>query len=534
MLLRRQVLGTAAGTLAGVPLRTPARAQSTAATPTALSFGRATEQSSIDPHFSQTGPNNATASGIFERLVTFTAANQVRPGLALSWRPLDPLTWEIKLRPGVKFQDGSPFTAADVVFSLERVKHIARSPAPWTHAVTNVAATQVMDPLTLQVRTPQPTPLLMEQIGLIFIVPAKLGDVANEDFNSGRAAIGTGPYRFVSWTPNDRLLMQAYDGWWGGKPDWESITLRFIPDDAARVAALLSGQVGLIDSVPPVDALELGRNKEVSLYSGATNRIIYFAVDSARDDSPFVTGLDGKKLAHNPLGDARVRHALSEMINRPLITTRLLNGAAEPAGQIVPEGEGGYDPALTPTPFDPKAARALLAEAGYPSGFGITLHSSSDRYPGDAQVAQAVGQMFARGGLHVNGVEALPYNVFAPAATARKYSLFLFGWSSSTGNASEALRSILATYDPENGLGALNRVRYSNPEFDKLLAQATVEFDEAKRNALLAQATAVAMNDYALLPLYWEKASWAARPGVRFEANESEDSSVLFAHPTVA
>ena len=200
----------------------------------------------------------------------------------------------------------------------------------------------------------------------------------------------------------------------------------------------------------------------------------------------------------------------------------------------MPEGEGGYDPALTPTPFDLKAARALLAEAGYPSGFGITIHSSSDRYPDDAQVAQAVGQMFARGGLHVNGVEALPYNVFAPAATAGKYSLFLFGWSSSTGNASEALRSILATYDPENGLGALNRVRYSNPDFDKLLAQATVEFDEAKRNALLAQATAVAMNDYALLPLYWEKAAWAARPGVQFDANESEDSSVLFAHPTGA
>ena len=279
--------------------------------------------------------------------------------------------------------------------------------------------------------------------------------------------------------------MRAYDGWWGGKPDWDAITLRFIPDDAARVAALLSGQVNLIDSVPPINALQLGRDKRVGLFSRATNRIIYLAMDSAREDSPFVTGPDGAKLPHNPLRDVRVRHALSAMINRELITTRLLDDAAVPAGQIVPEGEGGYDPALTPTPFDPKAARALLAQAGYPKGFGLTIHSSSDRYPNDAQVAEAVGQMFARGGIHVNGVEALPYNVFAPAATARKYSVFLFGWASSTGNSSEALRSILATYDPANGLGALNRVRYSNPRIRQAARRGDggVRRDEAQRAA---------------------------------------------------
>ncbi len=147
-------------------------------------------------------------------------------------------------------------------------------------------------------------------------------------------------------------------------------------------------------------------------------------------------------------------------------------------------------------------------------------------------MAQAVGQMFARGGLQVTGVEALPYNVFAPAATDRKYSLFLFGWSSSTGDSSEALRSILATYDPANGLGALNRTRYSNPAFDKLLAAGGLsEFDEAQAQRPAGAGDAVAMHDYALLPLYWQKAIWAGRPGVRFEANQSEDSSVLFAHP---
>ena len=370
----------------------------------------------------------------------------------------------------------------------------------------------------------------MEQVGLIYIVPVKLGASAgNEEFNSGRAAIGTGPYRFKSWTPGDRMVMEANPDWWGGTPEFSRITLRFIANAAARVAALLSGQVDLIDSVAPADAASLERNPDITLFSSPTNRIIYLGVDSARGVTPFVTGADGKPLDPNPLRDVRVRKALSQMINRDAITSRVLTGAAVPAGQIVPEGEGGWSAKLPPTAYDPAAAKALLAEAGFPNGFSLTLHSSSDRYPGDAQVAQAIGQMFARGGLRVN-VEVVPYSVYAAAATARKYSLFLFGWSSSTGNSSEALRSVLATHDPANGMGALNRARYSNAGFDQTLKQAMSEFDEAKRNLLLAQATQIAMDDYALLPLYWQKAIWAARPGIAFDANMSEDSSVFFAH----
>ena len=431
----------------------------------------------------------------------------------------------------MKFQDGTPFTAADVAYSLDRVRHVPNSPAPWTHAVTNVAKIDIVDPLTLHIHTPGPTPLLMQQIGLIAIVPAKLGpDVTTEDFNTGKAAIGTGPYRFRSWTPNDRVVLDANPDWWRGKPEFAHVTLRFIPNGASRSAALLSGQVELIDSVAPADAQEL-RNKGMTLFESPTNRIIYLALDTARDVSPFVTDVAGKPLDHNPLRDVRVRQALSEMLNREGITSRVLIGAGVPAGQIVPEGEGGYAPDLTPVAQDNAAAKKLLAEAGYPNGFGITLHSSSDRYPGDAQVAQAAAQMFARGGIHVSGVEALPYNVFAPAATARKYSVFLFGWSSDTGNSSEALRSVLATYDPQNGMGALNRARYSNPEFDAKLRQAMGEFDTDKRNALLADATRIAIKDVALIPLYWQKAVWAGHGGVRFDANMSEDSSVLWAHP---
>jgi peptide/nickel transport system substrate-binding protein len=494
-----------------------------------LTFGRATEQSSIDPHYARTGNNNATASAMFERLVGFDAALQLHPALATEWRLIDPLDWEIRLRPGVKFHDGSDFTAADVVYSLNRVRDIPRSPAPFSQAVSSVAAAEVIDPLTLHIKTIEPAPLLMEQIGYVFIVPAKLGpNVGVDDFNSGKAAIGTGPYRFRSWTRNDRLLMDANPGWWGGKPAFDTVTLRFIPNSAARTAALLSGEVDLIDGVQPVDVPRLSMAAGVHLFSIPSVRLVYLALDSARDQSPFITDRDGKPLDNNPLRDVRVRQALSHMINRVAIVERVLGGG-EPAGQIVPPGQGGYAPDLRPDAFDLSLAKRLLTEAGWPQGFGLTVHTSSDRFPGDAQVGQAIGQMFSRGGLRVNGVQALPYAVYAAAATARKYSAFVFTWAGISSDASEGLRNVLATYDARTGMGALNRVRWSNPEFDQLLGEAAVEFDETKRNALLADATRVAMHDAALLPLYWIRLYWASRGDITFQPNMSEDSSVLFA-----
>src|SRR6185437_5800099 len=205
---------------------------------------------------------------------------------------------------------------------------IPNSPAPYSHDLSNVSAIEIVDPLTLHIRTPQPTPLLMQQIGLIYALPAKLGTtVTTTDFNTGRTVIGTGPYRLVRWVPSDRLELVANPDWWGGKPEFDHVTLRFVPNGAARSAALLSGQVQLIDAVPPADQQELQRATGVTLYSSATNRIIYVALDASRAQSPFVTDKDGKPLDVNPLQKREVRLALSKLINRDAITERLLNGA---------------------------------------------------------------------------------------------------------------------------------------------------------------------------------------------------------------
>ncbi|MEI7710546.1 MAG: ABC transporter substrate-binding protein [Rhodospirillales bacterium] len=496
-----------------------------------LTIGRATEQNALDPLFSDLGNDVSTAENMFDSLIRFDAKLQVEPALAVSWKLIDPLTWEIKLREGVKFHDGTAFTAADVAFSLKRARNVPNSPGPLSSFVRSVKETEILDPQTIRVRTDAPVPLLMDMIGRIPIIPAALGpQVTTDDFNAGRAMIGTGAYRFKSYLPGDKLVMEANPDAWEHRPEFGTVTLKFLANPAARSAALLSGAVDAIEQIPPSDIGVFQNRQDLTIFSAVSTRVVYIAMDQGRDDSPFLTDKDGKPLTANPLKDRRVRLALSKMINRPAITERVLAGAGEPAGQIVSNGLGGHDPALKPMAFDPEGARKLLAEAGYPDGFGLTIHGSNNRFPADSQLTQALGQMFSRGGLKVNAVEVMPYNVYAPAATQRKFSLFHFSYGSVASSSLNGLTGVLATYDATAGTGSLNRARYSNKQFDAMLVQAAGEFDETKRNKLLGDATRIAMEDAAILPLYWQKLFWAARKGFQVDANSGEATTVHFVH----
>ncbi len=520
----RQTTNRLAGLLLAAALATPAWAAD-------LAIGRATEQNSLDPLFSDLGNDVATAENMFDSMIRFDENRQLQPALAVSWTLVDPLTWKITLRKGVKFHDGSEFTAADLAFSLGRARHVPNSPGPLTSFVRPVKETEIVDPHTVLIHTHAPTPLLMEMIGRILIVPAKLGpQVTTEDFTAGRAMIGTGAYRFKSAAPGDKVVMTANPDYWGHKPEFQTLTLKFLSNPASRSAALLSGAVDVIEQIPPSDVGLFRDRSDVTVYSTTSTRVIYLAMDQGRDDSPEITDKDGKPMTVNPLKDRRVRLAMSKMINRQAITERVVAGAGEPAGQIVPAGMGGYDPALTPVAFDPEGARKLLAEAGYPDGFGVTVHGSNNRFPNDSQVTQALGQMFKRGGLRVNAVEVSPYNVYAPAATQRKYSLFIFSYGSIGTSALNGLTGVLATYDAKAGTGSLNRARYSNREFDEALRTASVEFDPAQRNRLLAAATRIAMEDAGILPLYWQKLFWAARKGYVVIPDRGESTSSHFVH----
>jgi len=486
-------------------------------------IGSALEPSSIDPHYHNLGPNNAIARHIFESLVDTNEKQQLGPGLAVSWKPINDTTWEFKLRQDVKFHDGTPFTADDVLFTFERAPNVEASPSSFA-LYTKGKTLKKIDDYTIHIITEKPYPLMPNDVSTIYIISKKHGQGAKTgDYNSGKAAIGTGKYKFVEWVPGDRLVLDKNPAYWGDKAQFDRVVFKPIKSDPARVAALLAGDVDMIDVVPTADIPRLKENPDIVLSQGVSNRVIYLHMDQFRDESPFITGTGGK----NPLKDQRVRKAISKAINRPAIVERVMEGVALPAGQLLPEGFFGVSPALKPEKYDPEGAKKLLADAGYSNGFGLTLHGPNDRYINDAKICQAIGQMLARVGIDAK-VETMSKSVFFSKASrggpdkSPAFSFILVGWGSGTGEASSPLKSLLHTYDKEKGLGASNRGRYSNAEMDKLVQQALATVDDAKREELLQQATQIAIEDLGIIPLHYQVNVWATRKGLAYTPRTDE------------
>jgi len=486
-------------------------------------IGSKLEPSSIDPHYHNLGPNNAIARHIFESLVHSDENQQLGPGLAESWKAINDTTWEFKLRRGVKFHDGTPFTADDVLFTFERAPNVEASPSSFA-LYTKGKTLKKIDDYTIHIITEKPYPLMPNDVSTIYIISKKHGQGAKTgDYNSGKAAIGTGKYKFGEWVPGDRLVLDKNPDYWGEKAQFDRVVFKPIKSDPARVAALLAGDVDMIDVVPTADIPRLKENPDVVLSQGVSNRVIYLHLDQFRDESPFITGTGGK----NPLKDQRVRKAISKAINRPAIVERVMEGVALPAGQLLPEGFFGVSSKLKPESYDPEGAKKLLTEAGYPNGFGLTLHGPNDRYINDAKICQAIGQMLARVGINTE-VETMSKSVFFSKASrggpnkSPAFSFILVGWGSGTGEASSPLKSLLHTYDTEKGLGASNRGRYSNAEMDKLVQQALATVDDARRKKLLQQATEIAIEDLGIIPLHYQVNVWATRKGLAYTPRTDE------------
>ena len=487
-----------------------------------ITIGLAADVTSIDPHFHLLTPNASLGEHVFGLLIHKDENQRLQPGLAVSWRAVDDLTWEFKLREGVRFHDGSEFTAEDVVFSLDRPETIKNSPGPYTVYTKAITEKIVVDKHTLRLKTATPYPLVPNEVGAVMIVSKRAAQNATtDDFNTGKAAIGTGPYRFVRWAKGDRIELVRNDSYWGPKPPWERVTFRLITNDPARVAALLSGDVQAIEAVPTSDLAKLNANPQLQLFRAVSNRLIYFHIDSSRDRTPMVTDKAGKPLDRNPLKDPRVRQALSMAIYRDAIAERVMEGAALPTGQLMPKGMFGYTDSLKPDKYDPDAARKLLAAAGWPDGFGLTLHGPNDRYVNDEKVAQAVAQMLQRIGVQTT-VVTMPASVYFGRANRLEFSLMFVGWGTDTGEPAGTLKALLATYDRDKGLGTANRGRYSSAKMDGLLAQGLATVDDAKREKILHQAITVAMTDRGIIPLYHQVNIWAARKGIVYAPRTDE------------
>jgi peptide/nickel transport system substrate-binding protein len=442
------------------------------------------------------------------------------PGLAVSWRAVDPTTWEFKLRKGVKFHDGSDFTAADVVFSLDRPATLAASPGPFTGFVKSIVTKKIIDPWTLQLKTAAPYAMLPHDLNSVFIVSKKTASGAStEDFDSGKAAIGTGPYRLLRFARGDRIELARNDAYWGGKAPWNKVTLRILPADTARIAALLAGDVDAIENIPTADLTRLKANPEFRLEQKVSWRTMFLHLDQYRDHPPHVSDKSGKPLAKNPFRDARVRLAVSKAINRRAIVERVMEGYAIAAGNLVSPPVFGYVAALKPETYDPEAAKKLLAQAGYPDGFALTLDAPNDRYANDDQLAQALAQMLARVGIQTK-VETMPASVYFAKARAGEFSFALLGWGSFSGDL--ALRALLATPNAATGYGAWNWGRYSNARVDALLEQGFATLDEKKREALAREAATLALKDVPVILLHHQLASWAMKKSIAYTARTDE------------
>jgi peptide/nickel transport system substrate-binding protein len=476
--------------------------------------------SSMDPHFHNLTPNNAIARHLFDTLVRTDEKQAHLPGLAESWKVIDTLTWEFKLRKGVKWHDGSDFTADDVVATFKRVPNVPNSPASLAALVRPITNIQVVDKHTLRFSTAKPHPLMVNDMSGVPIISKKAAEAAKtEDFNNGKLAIGTGPFKFVEYVSGDRIVFARNDAYWGPKPAWSTVKFKIITNSSARVAALLAGDVQLIENVPTADIAKLKSDARLDLARTVSNRLIYLHMDTGREkNSPFVTDKAGKPLDANPLKDVRVRRAISKAIDRQAITSRLMEGESQPAGQFLPEFFFGTSKKLPPDAFDPEGAKKLLAEAGYPNGFGITVHGPNNRYVNDEKIVQAVAQYLTRVGIQAK-VETMPSTVFFTRATKLEFSLLLAGWSPDSGEVSSPLRSLVHTRDASLGMGAANRGNFSDAGLDAMISTAVATVDETKRGMLLAAASEKAIAGLqAVVPVHYEISTWGMRKGMQYKA----------------
>ena len=505
----------------------------TAARAAEISIGLGAEVTSIDPHFHNLSPNNNIAQHIFDTLVQQDERQRLKPGLAESWKVLeDGLTWEFKLRKGVKYHDGSDFTADDVAFTVQRAPNVPNSPSSYGIYLATIKETVVVDPFTIRFKTATPYPLFPTDISNIFIVSKKIAEkAATADYDSGKATIGTGPFKLVDFKRGDRILLEKNPNYWGPKPAWDKVTMRLLTNDASRVAALLAGDVQMIENVPTPDMARIKASKDLVVADVVSNRIIYLHIDTNRDQSPFVTDKAGKPLDKNPLKDLRVRKAMSLAIDRKTIVAKVMEGLAVPAGQLLPDGFFGVSPKLKPDAYDLAGAKKLLADAGYPNGFGLTIHSPNNRYVNDEKIAQAVAQMLTRAGIDTK-VEAMPSNVFFSRSSKLEFSFMLVGWGSGTGETSSPLKSLLATFDPKKGWGPSNRGRYSNPRMDTVLEKALMTVDDKAREKLLAEASEIGIGDLGIIPLHYQINTWAMKKGLTYPARTDEYTLAQEVKPT--
>ena len=472
----------------------------------------------LDPHSQNHSTTNAIAQHAYEGLTRYDKAYQVEPALAAKWTQTGPTTWRFELRKGVKFHDGSAFTADDVVFSFHRIKQPVGTMHPF---VAGVADIKKVDVHTVDVILAAPNPILLRQF-VDFRIMSKTWAEKNKAINlpdfkakeetfATRNANGTGPYRITGWQPDQRITMVQNKDWWDAKNATNVDELIYTPikSDPTRVAALLSGDVDLLSDIPTQDVARLKADGKLTVLEGSETRTIFLGMDQGSEQlkGSSVTG-------KNPFKDKRVREALSVAIDREAIKRATMRGLSVPAGIMVAPGVNGNAPDIdVPTKADPERARKLLAEAGYPNGFEVPLNCPNNRYVNDEEICLAVVSMWSKVGVKAR-LQAESFSTFSPKLQAFEYPLFLYGWGVPTYDALYTLQSLAHTR--QGGAdGSGNYFRLSDAKLDQIIDAAKVEGDVAKRNALLKEGLVRVRDEVFFIPLHHQVRPWAMKKAVQ-------------------
>ncbi|SDR53932.1 peptide/nickel transport system substrate-binding protein [Paraburkholderia fungorum] len=472
---------------------------------------------SLDPHFYNATPNHTVALNIFEPLVSRDATGRLMPSLATSWKSISDTVWEFNLRKGVHWHDGSFFSAKDVVFSLNRVKNVPGAPGGFSGLINTIVKVESVDDLTVHITTSVPTPNLPMQLSFIEIVSQKAGSISTTaDYNSGRAMIGTGPYKFEKYVTNERLSLVRNDDWWNGKPQWAHVTYEVVTNAATRTTSILAGDIDVAETPPAQDIERLRNDSRFRLFSAKGLRVAYvMPFYQASADAEPVTDASGNRITPSPLTNLAVRKALSGAIDRSGLASKIMFGTAEPTGQFLPPGVFSSLSDVGVPKYDPVAAKKLLAESGYPDGFSLTLTATNDRVPYSVEVAQAIAQMWSRIGVRTK-VNAVPTSIGIKLASNQSVPVYIDNWGNSSFEAGSILGSLLGTVDPGKSRGTYNWSRYSNPALDQQVDTALRTVDTLQREKLLQDASRVALDNLAVIPLFNFVNYWVTRKGYAY------------------
>jgi peptide/nickel transport system substrate-binding protein len=471
----------------------------------------------LDPDSRNESLTNSINGQVYETLTGRDKDLGIVPMLAISWQQTGPLQWRVKLRPNVKFQDGTPFTADDVVFSVNRAAQQSSDIKVYAIAM---GEPKKIDDLTVEFNLKDVNPIFLQHANAIFIMSKAWCEKNNvtkpQDFNAGEQsyaalnANGTGPYMIVSRQPDVKTVFKRNPYWWGKfTGNVKDVVYSPIKSNSTRVAALISGELDMVLDPPPTDTPRLRNTEGVKVIDGPENRIIFIGMDQGRDELLY-SSVKGK----NPFKDQRVRQALYQAVDEESIKTKLMRGQAAPTGATMVSPLGTYnDPALEKRlPFDLDAAKKLMTAAGYPDGFEFTLDCPNDRYVNDEEICKTLASMWARLGMKVR-VNAMPRTVYFAKLGNLDTSMYMLGWGGSVTDAETTLTPIYRTRGA-NGVGQFNYGQVNDPKMDELAAASSKEPDPAKREELIKAAVRQHNEQVHHIPLHRQFIPWAVRSNV--------------------